>query len=147
MDSYDEMTGISIVEDIVEDIVGDIVEDIEKISDNGPEAVEQVKKLIWEEFPGLRISGPNGTKGIRYYSIQNEGTNMLILEDHCDKRTEKGLLTTPEKIKKDEFNKRGYDKLNWQDVFYGNRRKYDTRGKYVDEIRLILNHLITFGNT
>lgn len=138
MDSYDEMTGISIDEDSGKDV--------EKISLSRPEAVEQILKLIRDDFPMLKISGPNGTKGIRYYSIQINRINMLILEDHCDKRTEKGLLTTPEKIKKKDFIKRGYDKLNWADVFYGDRYKYDTAGKSVNEIKLIFNHLINYNN-
>lgn len=138
MDSYDEMTGISTDEDSGKDI--------DKISLNSSEAVEQMLKLIRDDFPILKISGPNGTKGIRYYSIQMNGKNMLILEDHCDKRTKKGLLTTPEKIKKEDFINRGYNKLNWADVFYGDRYKYDTTGKSVNEIKIIFNHLITYNN-
>tara|TARA_B110000046_G_C12636873_1_gene251058 strand:+ start:121 stop:513 length:393 start_codon:yes stop_codon:yes gene_type:complete len=128
MDTYDEMTGISI-----RDI------DIEKISEDGSTAVEQVKKLVEDEYPEFKISGPNGGDQIRYYSIQKCRKNIMILEDYDSKKADRGLLTTPD-IKQGHFYKRGYDKLNWQDVFYGNRMKYDTKGKSVDEIRSIFNH-------
>ena len=130
MDTYDEMTGIL------------IDGDINKISEDGATAVKQVKKLIEDEYPEFRIKGPNGGHfGVKYWSIQKGRKNILILEEHESKNyVEKGLLTTPI-IKKEDIDRlRYYDKLNWKDIFYGNRRKYDTKGKSLNEIRSILNH-------
>ena len=130
MDTYDEMTGIL------------IDGDINKISEDGAMAVKQVKKLIEDEYPEFRIAGPNGDHfGVKYWSIKKGRRNVLILEEHESKNyVEKGLLTNLI-IKKEDINRlRYYDKLNWKDVFYGNRRKYDTKGKTVDQIRSIFNY-------
>ena len=133
MDTYDEMTGI---------FVEGTAKYLEKISEDGATAVKQVKKLIEYEYPEFRIKGPNGDHfGVKYWSIQKGRQNILILEEHESKNyVEKGLLTTPIIKKEDTDRLRYYDKLNWTDIFYGNRKKYDTKGKKIDEIRLIFNY-------
>jgi len=130
MDTYDEMTGI---------FIEDNDKFLETISEDGSTAVEQIKKLIKNEYPEFVIAGPNGGDQIKYYSIQKCRKNILILEDYDSKKAEKGILTTPD-IKQVDFNNRGYAELNWKDVFYGSRKKYDTKGKSLDEIRSIFNH-------
>lgn len=136
MDTYDEMTGI---------FIEDTDKYLEKMSEDGSTAVEQIKKLVADEYPEFRVAGPNGgwTGGreqIRYYSIQKCRRNILILEDYDNNKADRGILTTPD-IKPEEFHNRGYDRLTlFKDVFYGSRRKYDTRGKPVDELRSILNY-------
>ena len=131
MDTYDEMTGI---------FIEDTDKYLEKISEDGVTAVKQVKKLLEDEFPEFRISGPNGKKIKKYWSIKKNNKNILILEDYYNYNNgaEKGLLTTWNRDI-EEFYKKGYDKLNWSDMFYSYRRKYDTKGKSLDEIRSIFN--------
>ena len=117
-------------------------------SNNGEKAVEEFLKFLEDYFKGKFIVNLCGSQGIRYYSIFRYGgrKQILIIEDHNKKDCHKGLLTYP--INKGSITNIHTNKLNWSDVFKGqrlqdpHRRKFDYRGKSYSELEKILNHFL-----